>query len=84
MSRERGNQLNRIVLKGFKSIKECNLELKDINILINPNSMIIPSNGIARMLDIKKVKDNVLNLYAIIGIRKICAEKVTDTPVAIL
>jgi predicted ATPase len=31
------NQLTRIVLKGFKSIKECDLELKDLNVFIGPN-----------------------------------------------
>ncbi|NLM16608.1 MAG: AAA family ATPase [Candidatus Riflebacteria bacterium] len=30
-------QLSRIVLKGFKSIRECDLELKDLNVLIGPN-----------------------------------------------
>ncbi len=31
------NQLSRIVLKGFKSIRECDLELKGLNILIGAN-----------------------------------------------
>lgn len=31
------NQLSRIVLRGFKSIKKCDLELKELNILIGPN-----------------------------------------------
>ncbi len=31
------NQLSRIVLHGFKSIRECDLELKELNILIGPN-----------------------------------------------
>lgn len=31
------NQLSRIVLKGFKSIKECDLELSELNVLIGPN-----------------------------------------------
>lgn len=31
------NQLSRIVLRGFKSIRECDLELKELNILIGPN-----------------------------------------------
>ena len=30
-------QLSRIVIKGFKSIKECNLELSNINVLIGSN-----------------------------------------------
>ncbi|MGK5095518.1 AAA family ATPase [Deltaproteobacteria bacterium TL4] len=31
------NHLTRIVLNGFKSIKTCDLELKDLNVLIGPN-----------------------------------------------
>ncbi|BBC26520.1 AAA family ATPase [Pseudanabaena sp. ABRG5-3] len=31
------NQLSRIVLRGFKSIRECDLELKDLNVLIGAN-----------------------------------------------
>ncbi|MFZ5766274.1 MAG: AAA family ATPase [Thermodesulfobacteriota bacterium] len=31
------NQLSRIVLRGFKSIRECDLELKELNVLIGPN-----------------------------------------------
>jgi len=31
------NQLSRIVLRGFKSIRECDLVLKELNVLIGPN-----------------------------------------------
>jgi predicted ATPase len=31
------NQLSRIVLRGFKSIRECDLKLKELNVLIGPN-----------------------------------------------
>ena len=31
------DQLSRIVLKGFKSIRECDLELKELNVLIGAN-----------------------------------------------
>jgi predicted ATPase len=31
------NQLSRIVLHGFKSIRACDLELKELNVLIGPN-----------------------------------------------
>ncbi len=31
------HQLSRIVLRGFKSIRECDLELKELNVLIGPN-----------------------------------------------
>ncbi len=30
-------QLSKIIIKGFKSIKECNLELKSVNLLIGCN-----------------------------------------------
>lgn len=31
------NQLSRVVLKGFKSIKQCDLTLNEMNVLIGPN-----------------------------------------------
>ncbi|QEP43015.1 chromosome segregation protein SMC [Ectothiorhodospiraceae bacterium BW-2] len=31
------NQLSRIVLSGYKSIRQCDLELKELNVLIGPN-----------------------------------------------
>jgi predicted ATPase len=31
------NQLSRIVLKGFKSIKQCDIPLHELNVLIGPN-----------------------------------------------
>lgn len=31
------NQLSRIVLKGFKSIKQCDIQLHELNVLIGPN-----------------------------------------------
>ena len=31
------NQLSRIVLRGFKSIRDCDLELQELNVLIGPN-----------------------------------------------
>jgi len=37
MNEERKDQLNRIVIKGFKSIKECDLELNNINVLVGAN-----------------------------------------------
>jgi predicted ATPase len=32
-----GNQLSRVVLRGYKSIKECDVELQELNVLIGPN-----------------------------------------------
>jgi len=37
MSHQRQEQLSRIVIKGFKSIKECEIELNNINVLIGSN-----------------------------------------------
>jgi predicted ATPase len=37
MNIERQEQLSRIVIKGFKSIKECELDLNNINVLIGSN-----------------------------------------------
>ncbi|MCL1976375.1 MAG: AAA family ATPase [Firmicutes bacterium] len=37
MNEERNDRLNRIAIKGFKSIKECELALKNINILVGAN-----------------------------------------------
>ena len=31
------NQLSRIVIHGFKSIRECDLKMKDLNVLVGPN-----------------------------------------------
>lgn len=37
MNEQRQDQLRRVVIKGFKSIKECELDLKSINVLIGAN-----------------------------------------------
>jgi len=37
LNKERLGQLSRIVIRGFKSIKECDLELENINVLIGAN-----------------------------------------------
>jgi predicted ATPase len=37
MNQNRQKQLSRIVIKGFKSIKECELELRNINVFIGSN-----------------------------------------------
>ena len=37
MSEQRQVQLSRILIKGFKSIKECELDMKNINVLIGAN-----------------------------------------------
>ena len=57
---------------------------KDTNIVINPNIIFIPKNGLAKIFEIKKVNEIVLKLYAIIGIIIICADIVTDKSFEIL
>jgi len=56
------------------------IDTKDIRIFIKPNDTMTPNNGIAIILDIKNVRDNVLKVYSIMGINNICAEIVMDNP----
>jgi len=37
MNEERQEHLNKIMIKGFKSIKECEVDLKNINVLVGAN-----------------------------------------------
>jgi predicted ATP-binding protein involved in virulence len=37
MNQDRQQQLSKIIIKGFKSIKECELDLKNINVLVGAN-----------------------------------------------
>ena len=56
------NQLSRIVLKGFKSIRECNLQLSKLNVLIGANGSG-KSNFIAFFQLIQQILANNLQLY---------------------
>lgn len=56
------NQLSRIVLRGFKSIRECDLELKELNVLIGPNGAG-KSNFIGFFRLIQKMLESKLQLY---------------------
>lgn len=56
------NQLSRIVLKGFKSIRECDLELKELNVLIGANGSG-KSNFIAFFRLIQQILTNNLQVY---------------------
>jgi predicted ATPase len=56
------NQLSRIELSGFKSVRECNLELKEMNILIGPNGAG-KSNFIGFFKLIQQMLENKLQLY---------------------
>jgi len=62
MNEERTNQLNRIVIKGFKSIVECDLDLDNINVLIGANGAG-KSNFISAFEMLKKILSRELALY---------------------
>ena len=55
-------QLSRIVLRGFKSIKECDLELNALNVLIGPNGAG-KSNFISFFRLIQKLLEGNLQLH---------------------
>lgn len=54
--------LEKIILRGFKSIRECNLELKNLNILIGPNGAG-KSNFISFFRMIRQILDTNLQTY---------------------
>jgi len=56
------NQLSHIKLRGFKSIRECDLILKDMNVLIGPNGAG-KSNFIGFFKLIQQMLDGKLQLY---------------------
>ena len=62
MSEQRQEQLSRIVIKGFKSIKECELDLKSINVLIGANGAG-KSNFISIFEMVQKILLRELALY---------------------
>jgi len=55
-------QLSRIVLRGFKSIRECDLELIDLNVLIGPNGAG-KSNFVGFFRLIQQILEKKLQLY---------------------
>lgn len=57
------NQLSRIFLHGFKSIRECDLKLKELNILIGPNGAGKKSNFIGFFRLIQQMLEGNLQLY---------------------
>jgi predicted ATPase len=56
-------QLNRIVIKGFKSIKECELELSNLNVLIGSNGAG-KSNFTSILELLQSIARGELSLYA--------------------
>jgi predicted ATPase len=63
MNQERQGQISKIVIKGFKSIKECELDLKNINVLIGANGAG-KSNFISVFEMLQKILSRELALYA--------------------
>jgi len=74
-------QVSRIVLRGFKSIRECDLEIKELNILIGPNgagksnfigffSLIIVADRTEGFTNLhrlnSKAQENWLNEYSLL------------------
>ena len=49
------SQLSRIVLRGFKSIRACDLELKELNVLIGPNGA-----GKSNFIEVFQLVQNML------------------------
>jgi predicted ATPase len=64
MSEERKEQLIRLAIKGFKSIKECEIDLGNINVLIGANGAG-KSNFISAFELLQKVLAGGLNHYAL-------------------
>ena len=57
------DQLSKISIKGYKSIKECTLELKSINVLIGSNGSG-KSNFISSFVLLESILNKELQLYA--------------------
>lgn len=56
------NHLSRLIIKGFKSIHECDLELKSLNVLIGPNG-VGKSNFIGFFRMIQQILAQNLQVY---------------------
>ena len=55
MSHERQEQLSRIVIKGYKSIKECEVDLNNVNVLIGSNGA-----GKSNFISILELMQNII------------------------
>ena len=64
MNEQRHEQLSRIVIKGFKSIKECEIDLKSINVLIGANGAG-KSNFISIFEMLQNILAGALTVYAL-------------------
>lgn len=63
MNEERNDQLHRIAIRGFKSIKECDLDLNNVNVLIGANGAG-KSNFISIFEMLQKILSREMALYA--------------------
>jgi predicted ATPase len=63
MNEQRQQQLSKIVIKGFKSIKECELDLRNINVLIGANGAG-KSNLVSIFEMLQKILSRELAFYA--------------------
>jgi predicted ATPase len=64
MNQNRQGRLRKIVIKGFKSIKECVLDLKNVNVLIGANGAG-KSNFVSAFEMLQKVLSRELSFYAL-------------------
>jgi predicted ATPase len=64
MISQKNEQLSKLVIKGFKSIKECDLDLKDINVIIGANGAG-KSNFISVFEMLQKILTGDLSAYAL-------------------
>ena len=62
MSQDRQGQLNRIAIKGFKSIKECDVELRGVNVFVGANGAG-KTNFISIFEMLSKVLSRELSFY---------------------
>ena len=63
MSNEKQNQLSQVVIRGYKSIKECKLDLKNINVLIGSNGAG-KSNFVSMFALLQSINYKELDFYS--------------------
>ena len=80
MSHVKPDQLSHISIKGYKSIKECDLELRDINVLIGSNGAG-KSNFISVFSLLQSISLQEQNFYAQIkGLNTLFYNGIKHTP----
>jgi len=62
MSNKKTGQLSRVIIEGFKSIKKCDLELRNLNVLIGSNGAG-KSNFVSAFTMLQRVLSGDLSIY---------------------